>query len=116
MGLHLLKQVPEPIANYPVPGDNVVEKPRYAEPTKGSEGRKGQVWVNKTQYFEGIPPEVWEFHVGGYQVCEKWLKDRKGRSLTFEDIEHYRKTVTALNETIRRMEKIDSVIPSWPME
>ena len=63
-----------------------------------------------------MPPDVWEFRVGGYQVCEKWLKDRKGRKLSFSDQEHYRKVVVALKETIQRMEDIDGIIPSWPIE
>ena len=65
----------------------------------------------KGQYFEGVPPEVWNFHIGGYQVCEKWLKDRRGRTLTYDDLEHYRKVVTALSETIRLMAEIDAAIP-----
>jgi len=68
------------------------------------------------QNFEGVPPEVWNFHIGGYQVCEKWLKDRRGRTLTYEDLEHYCKVVTALSETIRLMAEIDAAIPKWPME
>jgi hypothetical protein len=68
------------------------------------------------QYFEGVPPEVWNFHIGGYQVCEKWLKDRRGRTLTYEDLEHYRKVVTAIQETIRLMAEIDAAIPKWPIE
>lgn len=67
------------------------------------------------QYFEGVPPEVWDFHVGGYQVCEKWLKDRRGRSLSYEDLEHYRRVVTALKETMRLMAEIDAAIPTWPI-
>jgi len=68
------------------------------------------------QYFEGVPPEVWNFHIGGYQVCEKWLKDRRGRILNYEDLGHYCKVVTALQETIRLMDAIDAAIPKWPME
>lgn len=60
--------------------------------------------------FEGVPEEVWDFHIGGYQVCHKWLKDRKGRTLSDKDIAHYQKIVVALNETIRIMAKIDDVI------
>jgi predicted helicase len=67
------------------------------------------------QYFEGVPPEVWNFHIGGYQVCEKWLKDRRGRTLTYDDLEHYCKVVTALSETIRLMAEIDEEIPTWPL-
>ena len=74
--------------------------------------------INGTQYFEGIPKEVCNFHIGGYQVCQKWLKDRKGRRLTEEEIEHYQRIVVALNETIRIMEEIDEVIEEhggWPV-
>jgi hypothetical protein len=59
---------------------------------------------------------VWEFHIGGYQVPEKWLKDRKGRILSYDDVTHYGKIVVALKETIRLMQEIDEIIPSWPIE
>ncbi len=72
--------------------------------------------LQQGQYFEGVPPEVWNFHIGGYQVCEKWLKDRRGRNLTYDDLEHYSKVVTALSKTIRLMAEIDAAIPKWPME
>ena len=61
-------------------------------------------------------PQVRSFHMGGYQVCEKWLKDRRGRTLTYDDLEHYCKVVTALHETIRLMAEIDATIPKWPIE
>jgi hypothetical protein len=70
----------------------------------------GQVFINKTAWFDGVPEEVWNFHIGGYQVCHKWLKDRKGRTLSEEDIAHYGKIVIALGETIRLMAEIDAVI------
>jgi hypothetical protein len=60
---------------------------------------------------------VWHFHIGGYQVCEKWLKDRKGRTLDAEDLIHYQKIVVALSETIRLMNEIDEIIErhgDWP--
>jgi len=63
--------------------------------------------------------EVWNFHVGGYQVCQKWLRDRKGRTLMFEDIQHYQRVVAALGETIELMEQIDVAIIEhgvWPIE
>jgi hypothetical protein len=72
--------------------------------------------LQKGQYFEGVPPEVWNFHIGGYQVCEKWLKDRRGRTLTYDDQLHYCKVATALSETIRLMAEIDAAIPKWPIE
>ena len=67
--------------------------------------------------FRGVPEAVWDFHIGGYQVCHKWLKDRKGRTLSDDDIAHYQKIVVALNETIRLMRDIDEVIDQhdgWP--
>jgi hypothetical protein len=76
----------------------------------------GRVYINKTQYFEGVAPEVWAFQIGGYQVLHKWLQDRKGRKLTFDDLFHYQKIVVALKETIRLMKEIDDLIPSWPVE
>ena len=71
-----------------------------------------------TAGFRGVPEAVWNFHIGGYQVCEKWLKDRKGRTLSAENIEHYQRVVVALNETIRIMGEIDAVIGAhggWPI-
>jgi predicted helicase len=79
--------------------------------------RPGRVYINPTCYFEGVPENVWNFHVGGYQVCEKWLKDRRGRTLSDEDVLHYQRAVVALKETIRLMAEIDRVIEAhggWP--
>jgi len=76
----------------------------------------GRVYINKTQFFEGVEREVWEFHVGGYQVLHKWLKDRKGRTLSYDDVAHYGRIVVALKETIRLMARIDEVIPAWPIK
>jgi predicted helicase len=115
VALHLMESptLDHPIAKFPIKGSNEVEKVRYAEP---AEGRPGLVYINKTQYFQGVEPEVWEFHIGGYQVLEKWLKDRKGRTLSYDDVTHYGKVVVALKETIRLMGEIDELIPSWPIE
>jgi Type ISP C-terminal specificity domain len=88
------------------------DKPGH--PLPAGEGRgEGE---RAAQYFAGIPPEVWKFHIGGYQVCEKWLKDRRGRTLTYDDQMHYCKVATALAETIRLMAEIDAAIPKWPIE
>ncbi|HEX42935.1 MAG TPA: DNA methyltransferase [Phycisphaerales bacterium] len=64
----------------------------------------GRVYINKDQYFEGVPPVVWQFHVGGYRVCEKWLKDRRGRTLSYGEVNHYQKVVVAISETLRLVE------------
>ncbi|MDY6851987.1 MAG: type ISP restriction/modification enzyme, partial [Thermodesulfobacteriota bacterium] len=111
------------ITSFPERGDNLVAKgyPNYLasgepEPGTGALLKKGRVYINKTQYFDGAPPEVWEFHVGGYQVCDKWLKDRRGRNLDFDELTHYQKVITALKETIRLMAGIDAAVPAWPVK
>ena len=116
VALHLLKTwlVEEFITSYPTGGDNRVEKVAFApDPKKPAVGR---VAINANQYFGGVPVEVWSFKIGGYQVCEKWLKDRKGRVLSSEDINHYQRVIVALQGTIRLMAEIDGLIPGWPME
>ena len=101
-----------PRIRYPVSGENRVEKgfPKYDD-------AKARVFVNNDQYFDGVPQEVWDFYIGGYQVAVKWLKDRRGRSLSHDDLAHYQKIVVALSETIRLMAEIDKVIDAhgaWP--
>jgi predicted helicase len=112
---------PEPGTGKPVKEGRVyINRPALTRPDKSGhplpagEGRAEGEGVG--QYFEGIPPEVWNFHIGGYQVCEKWLKDRRGRELTYDDQLHYCKVVTALSETIRLMTEIDAAIPKWLVE
>ena len=80
---------------------------------------KNTVWLDKAQTtgFKGVREDVWNFHIGGFQVSNKWLKDRNGRTLSKDDIAHYQKIVVALSETIRLMKEIDEVIEQnggWP--
>ena len=114
VSLHLLESpaLDESPIRYPVKGDDTVAKgyPKYAPKDSG------RVHINTRQYFEPVSKEVWEFHVGGYQVCQKWLKDRRGRKLSYDDITHYCKVVVALGETIRLMAAIDSAISVWPIK
>lgn len=113
VALHLLEspKLDKPITKWRgTTPSSEVEKITYSDET---------VWIDKakTEGFEGVPEPVWNFHIGGYQVCEKWLKDRKGRKLSKEDIDHYQKIVVALNETIRLMKEIDKAIEThggWP--
>jgi len=70
----------------------------------------GNVFINDTQYFANVPLTVWEFYIGGYQPAQKWLKDRKGRELNFEDILHYQKIIVALNKTSELMVEVDAVM------
>jgi len=121
VNLHLLKSsdLDAPVAKFQGKGNDKVEKPRYEQPpqsplTKGE--LKGVVYINSSQYFEGIPKEVWEYQIGGYQVCDKWLKDRKGRPLSLDDITHYCKVVTSLKKTIEVQSKIDSAYPEIEKE
>jgi hypothetical protein len=116
VSLHLMERTGPNMAGFPVAGSNIVDAPHYTEPGRGA--LEGRIWINRTQYFNPVPPEVWEFHIGGYQVCHKWLKDRKGRTLSPEDISHYGRVVAALDETIRLMAAIDEIIEAhggWPI-
>ncbi|MCK5515999.1 MAG: hypothetical protein KAI39_03920, partial [Desulfobulbaceae bacterium] len=101
------------ITSFPQPGDNLVEKgyPKYIPP---KDDKPGRIRINKDQYFEGITQEIWDFHIGGYQVLAKWLKDRRGRLLSYQDLTHYQKIVVALRETIHLMEDIDKLV-KFPM-
>ncbi len=100
--IHLLESpvVEKYVTQYPADGDNVVRKIKY---------EAGNVHINETQYFANVPPVAWEFYIGGYQPAQKWLKDRKGRELGFEDILHYQKIIVALLETDRLMGEVDKV-------
>ncbi len=98
--LHLLKskELEKTISKFPVEGSAKVEKPIYDNE---------RVRINKEQYFDGIKEEVWLYQIGGYQVCNKWLKDRKGKTLTLDEIQTYCKIVTALSKTIELQNEID---------
>ena len=101
--LHLLEDVEpqEGMADYPVAGSNEVVKPQYV-------GDK--VFINDTQYFDHVPPEAWNFYIGGYQPAQKWLKDRKGRTLNYEDIRHYQRVIRVLKETGEVMREVDEML------
>ena len=113
VALHLMEHLPKLETRYPVAGDNMVDAVRYTEPANDVPGR---VWINQTQYFDNVPPEVWGYHIGGYQVCQKWLKDRKGRQLAYDDLTHYRGIVAALARTIALQAAIDAAIGEWPLQ
>ncbi|HYM20377.1 MAG TPA: type ISP restriction/modification enzyme [Candidatus Kapabacteria bacterium] len=104
--LHLMEKFGKEMVKFPVKGSDEVE---YVE-FESDSGHKDRVVINDKQYFESVPKEVWEFHIGGYQVAHKWLKDRKGRKLNYDDIEHYKHIISALSETMRLMKEIDVVI------
>ena len=114
VALHLMEspRLDTFITEFNVKGSNEVEKVQYTDNDQ-------RVWINPKQFFAGVPKAVWEFYVGGYQVCEKWLKDRKDRELSYEDIQHYQKVVVSLDETIRLMAELDGTIErqgGWPLK
>jgi hypothetical protein len=108
--IHLLESsiVEKYITGYPEDGDNVVIKPRFAPSPLGRAG-VGTVYINDTQYFSNVPEVAWNFYIGGYQPAQKWLKDRKNRELSYEDILHYQKIIVALTETDGIMREIDGI-------
>ena len=100
--IHLLESavVENYITQYPIDGNNMVGKVKYQD---------GKVYINESQYFDNVPLIAWEFYIGGYQPAQKWLKDRKDRTLDFDDILHYQKIIVALSETARLMKEIDRI-------
>ncbi len=101
--IHLLHSdlLDENNISYPIDGDNVVDKPIYKD---------NQVWINSTQYFDNVPETAWTFYIGGYQPAQKWLKDRKGKQLSYDDIVHYMKILNALSLTATIMSQINDTI------
>lgn len=98
--LHLMQDQAIGATPYPFKGDgdSIVDEVRFKE---------SAVFINETQRFEGVPESAWSFVVGGYQPAQKWLKDRKGRTLSFEDVLHYQKIIKVLSETDRIMNTIE---------
>ncbi len=109
--LHLLRseELDPPLARFEGEGDNRVARTK----SQGFryEPQEEQVYINKTQYFAPVSQELWEYQIGGYQVLEKWLKDRKERQLTLEEIRTYCRIITAIAKTIEIQEEIDALYP-----
>ncbi|MDD7498588.1 type ISP restriction/modification enzyme, partial [Fibrobacter sp.] len=96
--LHLMEEIPPQATSFDIEGDNAVTELRF---------EKEKVYINKTQYFGNVPELAWNFYIGGYQPAQKWLKDRKNRTFTFDDISHYRKIIAILIETHKLMQNLD---------
>lgn len=98
---------------YPVDGGNVVEKPKFepyppeVTPQKDDLPIVGRVYINPTQYFDNIAEVAWNFYIGGYQPAQKWLKDRKSRNLSYDDIQHYQRITNSLIHTHKLMKEIE---------
>lgn len=107
--LHLMEHpvLQQMLTGYNIPGSNQVEKVDFE--SKKSNDLTGNVHINDTQYFEGVPKTAWDFYIGGYQPAQKWLKDRKGRKLTTGDLMHYQRIIVALMKTSDVMLEIDKL-------
>ena len=102
MDWHLLKDMQIPaVHRFEGEGDGVVSRVRYTD---------GNIWINTTQYFTDVPLEVWEYEIGAYRICEKWLRDRRGEVLRHEDVRQYCAILVAVAETLGVMEAIDAVL------
>ncbi|MFN9402636.1 MAG: type ISP restriction/modification enzyme, partial [Dolichospermum sp.] len=112
VNLHLMKShtLNNFMTTYQQIGDNQITEVTYHSELE-------RVYVNKQNYFTNIPQHIWEFKIGGYQVLDKWLKDRKNakRELSTQEINHYQKVVISLTETFRIMQEIDRIIPGFPI-
>jgi predicted helicase len=104
--IHLMEHpaLSDLIIRYSEQGNNTVEDIHFETTPDSATGR---VWLNDTQYFDSVPVVAWEFYIGGYQPAQKWLKDRRGRTLSFDDIRHYQRIIKALAMTEDITEKID---------
>lgn len=111
--MHLFEnsKIEQLITTYPKDGDNTINRKISMSDFEitDHENETGRVWINNTQYFEGVPVVAWDFSIGGYQPAQKWLKDRRGRELSFDDILHYQKIIVVLRETTRIMQDIDKI-------
>lgn len=107
--LHLLQspKLDRPIIKFPATGANEVHWAVFTVDAASSASTVGRVHINATQYFGGIPADVWAFCIGGYQVSDNWLKGRKDRTLDYADIRHYQKNVVTMSEPILVMGDID---------
>ncbi len=129
--LHLMESpdLDIPLTSYPISGTNVVEKVCFKECSPGvkesSTGGSpvsynnhrpaacatfsGKVFINSTQYFDNVPESAWNFYIGGYQPAQKWLKDRKAGTLSYDDIIHYQKIIVTLKRSAEVMEEINDI-------
>ena len=90
--LHLMQSTAIGGTSYPLKGegDCCIDQPKL---------QKNQIWINKNQYLDEVPDGVWDFYIGGYQPAQKWLKDRKGQTLSFNQVKHYQSILKILART-----------------
>ena len=115
--LHLMEEQCDGGPKFPMQGSDRVDRVRYVKPS--SKTALGRVWINSEQFFEGVDPNTWHFTIGGYRPVEKWLKDRKSRILTYQDVATYRNICAAMTETMKIMASIDRAVEDhggWPLK
>lgn len=115
IGLHTMDTTLPRITSFDVRGSNTVDKVRWAEGRDGF----GRIHINAEQYFGQVPQAVWDTHIGGYRVADKWLKDRRGRQLGYDDLEHYQSVIAALARTVDIQAAIDDAVDQaggWPLD
>ncbi len=112
VSVHLLesKALDNSDINFPENGSNLIEKgyPQF-------DSQDFRIWINHQQYYEHVPENLWNFSSGGYQVAQKWLKDRSGMNLTYDELMTYQRILTAISVTLKLMTKIDETIGKWPI-
>jgi len=106
---HLLEDNDLNVTNFPysINGNNEVSKIYFENSLDVN--AVGKVFINELQYFDGVTKKTWEFYIGGFQPAQKWLKERKGLVLTYEDIKNYQRMLSAIEMTIQLMEEIDTI-------
>jgi len=122
--LHLLQStsLSKPVTKYPVPGNNEIGNgyPKFVQAGQRDSRtntvlKENRVYVNGNQYFEGVKTEVWEYEIGAFKVCENWLKERVGRTLSFSDLTMFQKIIVAIDATMAISKRIDAAIEKWPL-
>lgn len=116
IALHTFDQVPPRITKFNVSGTNEVAKPKFAADEGSS--TVGRIYINDQQFIEAVPSSVWDFYIGGYRVAEKWLKDRKGRSLSYDDLTYYQEMLAMISRTQALQQKLDAEVTAaggWPL-
>lgn len=110
-------QNPSLAISFPVTGANTVHNsaPKFTDtdPNTGDYLEQHRVYINLTQYFENVSQEVWEAEIGGYQPCSQWLKDRRGLTLSYSDLESYKSLVRAIHDSLQIIDEIESAAPNW---
>ena len=102
--LHTEEKHPQITTSFPITGSNTVDKYKFDA---------GRIYINKDQYIDNVPESAWNYYIGGYSVIQKWLKERKGRALNYEDVLHLQNVIAILSQSRQLMESTDTSAISW---